>query len=90
MPNCFQNRNTKPSVGTIIRTVVLAVALINNILVMSGKSPLPIEDETIEELLSIIFTTGAALVSWWKNNSFTKEAIMADGYKELLKDEGDQ
>lgn len=63
---------------TIIRTVVLIVALINQFLTMSGKSVLPISNEEISELLSMIFTTGASIWAWWKNNSFTQEAIKAD------------
>ena len=70
---------------TIIRTVVLILALINNCLTMAGHSPLPIEDEQVTNLLSMVFTIGAALWSWWKNNSFTPAAIEADAYMEQLK-----
>ena len=66
----------KPS--TIIRTVILALALVNNCLSMAGHSPLPIEDAQIEATLSGIFTIAAAVWSWWKNNSFTQAAIVAD------------
>ena len=66
----------KPS--TIIRTVILALALVNHCLSMAGHSPLPIEDAQIEATLSGIFTIGAAVWSWWKNNSFTTAAIAAD------------
>ena len=73
------------STGTIIRTVVLVLALVNNCLTMAGHSPLPIEDAELTELLSQVFTIGAALVAWWKNNSFTQEAIKADSYMATLK-----
>ena len=73
------------STGTIIRTVVLVLALVNNCLTMAGHSPLPIEDAELTELLSQIFTIGAALVAWWKNNSFTPAAIKADSYMATLK-----
>lgn len=63
---------------TIIRTVVLVLALINNTLTMTGHSVLPVTDEQVSELLSLAFTIGAALWAWWKNNSFTKAAIAAD------------
>ena len=43
-----------------------------------GKLILPIESETVEQIVSTGITTVAALVSWWENNSFTKEAIRAD------------
>lgn len=31
------------------------------------------------------FTVGAALAAWWKNNSFTPEAIEADDFMTRLK-----
>ena len=70
---------------TIIRTAILILALINNALTLFGKSPIPIDDETLSTLLSLILTTAAAIWAWWKNNSFTKHAIEADEYLEELR-----
>ena len=39
----------------------------------------------LEQLVSTGLTVAAALVSWWKNNSFTPEAIKADDYFYKLK-----
>ena len=36
-------------------------------------------------LTNQVLTVTAALVGWWKNNSFTPEAIKADGYLEQLR-----
>lgn len=63
---------------TIIRTIVLIVALINQALTLAGKNPLPFEDDEIVNVLSYAFTLGTSLWAWWKNNSFTKNAIKAD------------
>lgn len=71
--------------ATIIRTVVLALAIVNNALAIAGKSPLPIDDQTVTEVISFVFTTGAALAAWWKNNSFTQAAIEADETLDKLK-----
>ena len=71
--------------GTIIRTVLLILALINQFLTIMNISPLPIEDEQITELLSLAFTIGTSLWAWWKNNSFTQEAIKADEYLESIR-----
>lgn len=73
---------------TIIRTAVLALALINQVLTATGKSIIPITDEELTELLTLIFTIGASIWSWWENNSFTKEAIQADKVLETLKSGG--
>lgn len=71
-------KENKISTGTITRTVCLAVALLNQVLTVIGKSPLPIADETVSVLISTVVTVIAAGVSWWKNNSFTEKAIEAD------------
>lgn len=70
--------NTNISSGTIIRTICLILALVNNCLTMAGHSPLPIEDEELTALLSQVFTIAAAVWAWWKNNSFTMAARTAD------------
>lgn len=70
--------NVKISSGTVARTVVLALALVNQVLVAVGVQAIPIEDETINTLVSTAWTVTASVVAWWKNNSFTKAAIQAD------------
>ena len=79
--------NSNISTGTIIRTVVLIVALINQVLTMTGHSVLPFDDQQITDGLSMLFTAPAALWAWWKNNSFTKEAQAADVYLKAAKDD---
>lgn len=70
--------NRSISAGTIARTAVLLLALTNQLLSAMGKSPLPIESATVEQLVTAGITTIAALIAWWKNNSFTQEALAAD------------
>lgn len=77
--------NFNITAGTIARTAVLLLALTNQMLSSMGKSPLPIESTTVEQLVTAGITTIAALVAWWKNNSFTKEAIAADKEYDRLK-----
>lgn len=68
----------KVTPATIIRTIVLALALINQTLTAIGKNPLPFAENDVYEFLTLAVTIGAAIWSWWKNNSFTKDAIQAD------------
>ncbi len=75
----------KISAGTLTRTAVLGLALANQLLSAAGKPLLPIDNAQLEQLISTGFTVGAALVNWWFNNSFTKEAIQADAEFERLK-----
>lgn len=77
--------NFNITAGTIARTAVLLLALTNQMLSAMGKSPMPIESTTVEQLVTAGITTIAALVAWWKNNSFTKEAIAADKEYDRLK-----
>ena len=70
------------SAGTIARTACLLLALTNQILSACGKPVLPIESQTVEQLVTAGITTVAALIAWWKNNSFTTAAIQADKYLE--------
>lgn len=74
--------------GTIVRTVVLIVALINMALTSFGKNPLPFSDDEVYSGVSAVITVVAALVAWWKNNSFTLKAIEADDILKIKKAEG--
>ncbi len=73
-----QKKTLKPKKETVLRTATLAVALLNSILTMLGKNPLPFSEEESYEIFSMLATTAVAVWSWWKNNSFTEAAIKAD------------
>ena len=75
----------KASSGTITRTVILALALINQLLMAFGYNVINISDDTINTLVGTIFTVITALVAFWKNNSFTQAALEADKVMEELK-----
>lgn len=70
--------------GTWGRTALLVIALVNQCLVILGKTPLPIEDEQINLLVTTLGTLVASVLAWWKNNSFTQVAIEADKEKSAL------
>ena len=77
--------NTKVTAGTITRTIVLVLALVNQILSATGHAVLPIEDAQVETVVSTVWTMAAALWAWWKNNSFTKAAIAGDETMKVAK-----
>lgn len=77
----------KISSGTIARTAVLILALVNQLLAVFGYRVIPIDDDQINDLVTIAFTIGSALAAWWKNNSFTEAAIEGDKYKEIIKEQ---
>ncbi|MFE5471179.1 phage holin [Bacillus safensis] len=76
--------------GTVIRTVLLFIALINQTLVMFGQTVLPISEEQVQtagETLyvagSTIFTMVTAGIAWFKNNYVTyKGQLQKDALKQ--------
>lgn len=78
-------KKVKPD--TIIRTIILIIALANQVLAIMGKQAIPVTEDEVYQLVTLLITIGAALWSWWKNNSFTLPAIKADEYLEKLRRE---
>lgn len=76
---------SKISSGTVARTIVLILALINQVFAITGKGTIDIADETIYQLCSLGATVVASAVAWWKNNSFTKAAIAGDEVVQSIK-----
>lgn len=71
------------SPDTWARTVCLFIALINQCLAIFGKEALPFAENSIYQAVSLIATIVTGAVAWWKNNSFTHAARMAD---DMMKD----
>jgi SPP1 family holin len=69
--------------GSAIRTIVLALALINQFLVMYGYKPIDLDGA--EKFLSFVFTAFAAIWAWWKHNFISKKGKKQ---KELLEKHG--
>lgn len=70
---------------TIVRTILLALAIINQILAILGKDKLPFTDDQVYQIVSLIATIVTSVVAWWKNNSFTQAALIADEEMKKLK-----
>lgn len=71
--------------GTIARTIILALALINQVLSATGHPVLPIEDAQIETLVTTGWTVVSALIAYWKNNSWTAAAKAGDEVMKQVK-----
>ena len=74
------------SSGTIVRTIVLMLALVNQFLSATGHAVIPIENEELETLITTGLTVVSSLVAWWKNNSFTRAALEGDALMKELKE----
>ena len=68
----------KITAGTIARTIVLLLALVNQCLSMASVQLIPIADEDVNTLVTTLWTVCASLAAWWKNNSFTRAALDGD------------
>ncbi len=72
------------SAGTITRTVLTFLAFVNAGLEMTGHSVIPVDSEALSTFISMGFMGAMTLISWWKNNSFTQNALKADKIKKGL------
>lgn len=70
---------------TIVRTIVLIIALFNQGLAILGKEAFPITEDEVYQVVTVIATIASSVWAWWKNNSFTKNAIEADKVLDNLK-----
>ena len=77
----------KVKISTLVRTAVLATALLNQCLQIAGFCPMPVGEEELYEILTDVFTMGAAIWNWWKNNSFTQKALEADAWRKQKEEE---
>lgn len=70
-----ERRQIRPvSKGAWFRIVFLIFALLNQLLVVYGKSPLPFTEAQLEQIFSLLWTAVAAVIAWWKDNDWTEKA----------------
>ena len=74
---------------TVIRTIVLVVAIINQVLAIAGKDTLPLYESDIAQVVTLAVTVASSLWAWWKNNSFTQAAVEADDVLETIRERED-
>ena len=73
------------SKGTIVRTIMLVILIINLILKACGKPLIDVEEGTLFYWLEVILEIAVIITTFWKNNSFSKAAIKADEFLKKLK-----
>lgn len=76
----------KISKGTIVRTVMLLIVIINLILKQLGYDLINVSENEILSVLEMIIELAVIIVSFWKNNSYSKNAIKADEFLKNLKE----
>jgi SPP1 family holin len=71
--------------GTMIRTIVLALALINQFLTAFGLTKIPGTSDEQILVVSTIITSVTAIIGWFKNNYLT---VKGKKQKEVLQKNG--
>lgn len=77
-------KNINP--GAVIRLGLLAASFVNMALNLGGHSPLS-GGSTLSHIAAVAAACLAALVSYWKNNSFTEAAKQGDELMRALKEQ---
>lgn len=79
----------KISKGTIVRTIMLIIVIINMILQHLGLDIINVDESQVLSLVEIVIELAVIIVSFWKNNSFTDNAIKADEFLQQLRESED-
>lgn len=76
----------KISKGTIVRTIMLLIVIINLILKQFGIDLINVSENEILDIVEMIIELAVIIVAFWKNNSYTEKAIKADEFLKNLKE----
>ena len=74
------------SKGTIVRTISIVLVLVNIVLKQFGIDAINVSESEILSFIEALIEVAAIVVSFWKNNSFTQNAIKADEFLKNLKE----
>lgn len=80
----------KISKSTIIRTILVAIVIINFVLEKLGVDLIPADESQIAMIVETVIEIAVIVVGFWKNNSYSQAAIRADEFlKELRNDDAE-
>lgn len=74
------------SKGTIVRTIMLVIVIINMVLKHFGLDVINVSESEVLSAVEILIELAVIIVTFWKNNSFTDKAIKADEFLKTLKE----
>lgn len=72
--------------GTIFRTTLLLLTVINMVLEQCGVDLIPTNEHFIASTIETLVEICTVATSWWYNNSFTEKARKADEFFNQLKE----
>lgn len=74
------------SKGTVLRTVMLGVVILNMVLKKLGFVIINVTEDEITTFIEIFLELAVIAVAFWKNNSYSEKAIKADEFLKMLKE----
>lgn len=72
--------------ATIVRTILVVLVIINSVLEKLGIDIIPVDENAILMLVETGIEIAVIVVAWWKNNSFSENAIKADAFLKQLRE----
>lgn len=76
----------KISKGTIVRTIMVIVVVLNIILKKFNIDVINVSENEILTLIEALIEVAVIAVGFWKNNSYTQKAIQADEFLKQLRE----
>lgn len=80
----------KISKGTIVRTVLLGIVIVNMLLKANGKPAINVSENEVASFVEYAIEIAVIIANWWYNNSFTSKAKKAQAFLEQLKESEEQ
>lgn len=78
--------NLKVTKGTIVRTIMICIVVINLILEKCGLDVINTEQNTIAAFVEMFIEAGSIIAAWWYNNSYSTAAKKADRFFSAIKE----
>lgn len=72
--------------ATIVRTILLALVVVNFVLEKMGIDVIPVNESAILMIVETAIEIAIIVVGFWKNNSYTEKAIRADEFLRELRE----
>ena len=87
LKNFLEQINVKDiKASTYVSAVVLIFTMVNDVLNIMGKPVININENEIAAWVTAIVGVAGIIYSWYKNQSITKPAQVADDVMQILKD----
>ena len=72
--------------STLVRTILVALVIVNFVLEKCGIDVIPADEYTILMFVETAIEIAILIVGFWKNNSYTKNAIKDDEFLKRLRE----